>query len=106
LAAAKDASYDVVFVDLAMPNSSGFDVIEQLRAIRFPGEIVLMTGQHQGWIATRAESLGATTTLFKPLDPDEVLAFVSQGEEHAHEAPVVDELDWLSAINVQAAGAS
>ena len=98
LQATEQHVYDVVLVDLAMPNGSGFDVIERLRESGFEGVIVLMTGQHQGWIATRAAALGATNTLFKPLDPDEVMNLVMpQASVEANE-PVDDDLDWLSAI--------
>jgi CheY-like chemotaxis protein len=91
-------AYDLILLDLAMPNLSGFDVIERLRGSGFNGQIVLMTGQHQGWIATRAAILGATTTLFKPLDPNELMDLVMVGTPAAEEEPLADDLDWLSAI--------
>jgi CheY-like chemotaxis protein len=91
-------TYDLVLVDMAMPNLSGLDVIERLRGSGFTGKIVLMTGQHQAWIATRASILGATNTLFKPLDPDEVMDLVMPGAPVLEEEPLADDLDWLTAI--------
>ncbi len=101
LQASTQHTYDLVLVDLAMPNVSGFDVIERLRGSGFSGSIVLMTGQHQGWIATRAASLGATKTLFKPLNPDEVMDLVMP-EAPVEEEPIEDDLDWLNAIALPA----
>ncbi len=81
-----------------MPNGSGFDVIKSRCQSGFDGAIVRMTGQHQDWIATRAETLGATTTLFKPLDPVEVMNLVMPIAPTVEDVPIADDLDWLTGI--------
>ena len=56
---------DLVFLDIAMPVGSGFDLLEQLSEIRF--EIVFMTSYHN--YALEALKYMAMAYLLKPIDP-------------------------------------
>jgi DNA-binding NtrC family response regulator len=57
---------DVVILDLHLPDASGLDVLERLRARG--GSVILLTGQGDIDTAVRAMQLGAEHFLTKPVD--------------------------------------
>ena len=44
LIAARQENYDIVFLDVNLPDGSGLEIIPKLRAVRFPPEIIIITG--------------------------------------------------------------
>lgn len=70
--------FDLVFLDLNMPDINGFEVVEFVRAQ--PGlaslPIVVVTTRGDEGSRTRALGLGATRFLTKPFDPEGILAEV------------------------------
>jgi CheY-like chemotaxis protein len=80
---------EVVFLDLGLPDMSGFEVARQLR--RSPATasalIVAITGHGQTAVVQRCEAAGIDVHLLKPVDPEEiekVLTFPSFEKRHAH----------------------
>ena len=63
----KTAPADVVVVDIKMPRGDGFDLIRQLRAIDSNVPIIVMTGHLSQTVRARAEQLGATIMMEKPI---------------------------------------
>ncbi|MEY2562216.1 MAG: hypothetical protein QOH88_409 [Verrucomicrobiota bacterium] len=66
---------DLILLDLAMPNVSGFQVLESLRANRQSEDqipILVLTGDPTVENKRRALAAGATDLLTKPFDPSEV----------------------------------
>ena len=63
-------SCDLLVLDLAMPDMSGFDVLEQVRGARKNNElpILVITGHDDTDSVVRAFDLGATSFLVKPLN--------------------------------------
>ena len=57
---------DVVILDLRLPEQSGLDALERLRAAG--GAVILLTGQADGETAVRAMELGAEQCLNNPVD--------------------------------------
>jgi len=70
------ASYDLVFLDLNMPDIGGFEVVEfvrgqdELKAL----PIVVVTTRGDESSRTRALAAGATRFMTKPFDPEGILA--------------------------------
>lgn len=64
----KEVSPDLVFLDIAMPMGSGFDLLEGLPNIDF--EIIFVTAYDQ--YAIRAIKFAAVDYLLKPIDPLEL----------------------------------
>ena len=61
------APADGVVVDIKMPRGDGFDLIRRLRAIDPDVPIIVMTGHFSQTGRTRAEELGATVMMEKPI---------------------------------------
>lgn len=69
------APFDLVFLDLNMPDIGGFEVVEFIRGQdelkTLP--IVVVTTRGDESSRTRALSAGATRFMTKPFDPEEIL---------------------------------
>ena len=66
-------SFDVVLLDLRMPDLDGMDVLKTIKQ-RWPNsEVVVITGYPSIDTAKEAVRLGAFNYLAKPLDPNELL---------------------------------
>ena len=65
-------------IDVHMPDMTGFDVIERLadRKERVPA--ILMTGRADSMLRAQAIELGAHTLIDKPIDFDELTAFIDR----------------------------
>ena len=66
---------DLILLDLAMPNMTGFQVLQGLRANRHSEDqipVLVLTGDSSAENKRRALVAGATELLVKPFDPSEV----------------------------------
>jgi two-component system chemotaxis response regulator CheY len=68
---------DVVLLDVTMPDMSGLEVLEQLRAIDPAARVVMATADVQTSTRELALAGGAVGFVTKPLNTDEVLAAVA-----------------------------
>ncbi len=67
----------VVFLDVSLPDVSGWDVLAQLRRLSpEPPQVVLLTGDSAA--IRRAREAGAAAGILKPFDIDEVLNTAAQ----------------------------
>jgi two-component system response regulator RegA len=99
IAAAERESPEMAVVDLRLPDESGLEVVQRLRAIDPTTSIVVLTGY--GSIATALESvrLGATHYLTKPTDADRILAAFQHGlasrpRDLPTEPPSLARVEW------------
>jgi len=87
-----------ITLDLKMADSSGLQLIPQLRRILPDVNIVLLTGYSSIATAVQAIKLGASNYLCKPANTDEILAAFEQQESEAVEvvdSPIsVNRLEW------------
>ena len=65
---------DVIFLDIEMPNESGFDLLKRFESIDF--EIIFTTGFDQ--YALQAIKISALDYVLKPLDVEEIMAAVKK----------------------------
>jgi two-component system LytT family response regulator len=68
---------DLVFLDVEMPDGSGFDLLQKLKPIQF--KVIFITGFED--FAIRAFRFSAIDYLLKPLDPAELVEAVNKAEE-------------------------
>lgn len=80
---------DLIVTDIRMPVCSGLDILDGIRAARWPTPVLIMTGLQTPTVRARAIKLGARL-LIKPLDLEvfknavaELLALPVQQAEHA-----------------------
>jgi DNA-binding response OmpR family regulator len=71
LALLADARPSAVFLDLTLPEMSGWDVLDRLRACADAPPVVLLTADAAA--VRRARQAGAADAILKPFDIDEVL---------------------------------
>src|ERR1035437_526887 len=71
---------DLVFLDIEMPNGSGFDLLEKIKEIDFD---VIFTTAYDHY-AIRAIKFSAVDYLLKPIDPEELILAVKRVENKHH----------------------
>lgn len=66
---AVSGGFDVVFLDVRMPDGNGLEVMKDILEIDFPPEIIVMTGMGDSDGAEKAIRNGAWDYIQKPLSP-------------------------------------
>ena len=66
-------SFDVIFLDVKMPDGSGLDILPRLRNTHFPPEVIIITGIGDSNGAEIAIKNGAWDYLQKPLYPKNII---------------------------------
>ena len=78
----KELRPDLVFLDIQMPNLSGFDVLQQLAPIDF--EVVFVTSYEK--YAIKAIKFSALDYLLKPVDADDLVLAVQKAKKQMNRA--------------------
>lgn len=73
----KQLSPDLVFLDIDMPDGTGFDLLQKLNPITF--KVIFITGYED--FAIKAFRFSAIDYLLKPLDSNELVEAVTKAEE-------------------------
>ena len=77
-----DDSFDLVLLDIWMPNVDGISTLKALRAERPELPVIIMSGGSDKmpleYSSALAETLGATSVLFKPFQRDELLSAIEK----------------------------
>ena len=71
---------DLIFLDLVMPNTNGYEICSQLRKLSFFKQtpIVILTGNDGIVDRVRAKMVGSTDFLGKPAQPEQVLRTIEK----------------------------
>jgi len=76
------AEWDVVLLDVGLPEISGIDVLKQLRASGSLASVVMLTGDDSATTATMCMRAGAFHYLTKPCLPIELASVVESAARH------------------------
>lgn len=92
----KSVNYEVIILDLGLPDMSGLEICKRLRALSIDTPILVLTGTNE--MATRIELLnqGADDFMTKPFDANELRARISTlGRRRARRPPqkIIEYLD-------------
>ncbi len=71
--AAKTDSFDLVFLDILMPQMDGFQVLSRLRTEDIEVPVIILSAVSQREAVMRAFQAGVKSYLIKPLKPDQIL---------------------------------
>jgi len=69
----RESSFDVVVLDVRMPDMDGIEVLRAIKSIAPLSEVVMLTGHACLEVAREGMSLGAFDYLMKPVNIDELL---------------------------------
>lgn len=76
LAQVRSREFDVVLIDLSLPDQDGIEVMRQIRAESPLTPILALSGFMVGDMPKKAMEAGATGTLQKPASPETILLTV------------------------------
>lgn len=74
--------FDVMLLDMDMPNVSGMDILKSIRGKGIETPVVILTGVSDVDLAVRAMKNGAFDYLIKPVDDDKLLEVLDNAMEH------------------------
>ncbi len=77
----EEIPYDVVILDIMMPNIGGLEVLSRIKEVRPSVDVIMMTGLSQIGTAVQAMKLGAFAYISKPFEPDEIELVVQRALE-------------------------
>jgi signal transduction histidine kinase/DNA-binding response OmpR family regulator len=77
LALAAEIRPDLVILDARLPDTSGLDVLRQMREASIVAPVILITAHGSEELAIQFFRLGVRDYLIKPFDPDEMLASIA-----------------------------
>ncbi len=77
---------DVVFMDIGLPDASGFDVMEQILEIDPEAYVVMFSGNSYLDNVTKALNSGAAGFVAKPFKQDALRHYILDGAHHHHKS--------------------
>jgi CheY-like chemotaxis protein len=66
------ALFDLVFLDLIMPEVDGFAVLQQLQVIKYQTPVIVLSALNKQEMVIKAFQMGIKSYLFKPLNPEDI----------------------------------
>ncbi len=77
----EENSYDVIILDIMMPNIGGLEVLRRVKETHPDIDVIMITGLSQIDTAVQAMKLGAFDYISKPFEPDELKLVVQRALE-------------------------
>jgi DNA-binding NtrC family response regulator len=77
----RDNSYDIMILDIMMPNVGGIEVLRQVKETHPDMDVIMITGLSEVDTAVQAMKLGAFDYISKPFEPDEIKLVVQRALE-------------------------
>jgi len=74
----KEKHFDIIFLDIRLPDIDGAHIFEQVKAIDPAATVIMMTGYSEEELVRRAISQGAYTCIYKPFDVERILTVVGE----------------------------
>ncbi len=78
LARVKEKHFDVIFLDIRLPDIDGTQIFEQVKTIDPEVAVIMMTGYSEEELVRRAISQGVYTCIYKPFNVEKILTLVGE----------------------------
>ncbi|UCG13879.1 MAG: sigma-54-dependent Fis family transcriptional regulator, partial [Deltaproteobacteria bacterium] len=78
IALCKISNYDLVFLDVSMPEMDGLETLRSLQAVDEPMDVVMISAFDKAEKAVQSIKLGAYDYITKPFEPDDILSAVDR----------------------------
>lgn len=88
----KEGKFDVIMLDLDMPNVSGMDILKMMRAGGIHTPVVILTGVNDVELAVKCMKRGAFDYLTKPVDDQHLLDVLESAMEHGAVFDTIEQL--------------
>ena len=75
--------FTCLVIDQKMPDMTGLELTEQLRAEGVPTPVILMTAQPDAALVDRIESANTLALLIKPIQQNELMAWIDYARDVA-----------------------
>lgn len=72
-----DSKYDIVFLDIRMPEIDGIETLKQVKKISPETKVIMMTGYSVDEMVHRALEENASDIIYKPFEIDKVLSLIN-----------------------------
>ncbi len=96
---ARHYDYDILILDLMLPDMEGYEVVRRLRAARIDMPVLILSGLSRPQAKVKGLSLGADDFITKPFDKSELLAriqaIVRRSKGFSHPSIVVGPVKLL-----------
>ncbi|HEX78748.1 MAG TPA: response regulator [Dehalococcoidia bacterium] len=76
--AAKQVSFDLIFMDIKMPGINGVQTFREVKKINPQSAVVMMTAYSEEELVRKSICLGAYTCIYKPFDIEKILALMGE----------------------------
>ena len=77
----KNLNFDVVILDVAMPEIDGIDALREIKKLKPLTEVIMLTGQATVETAIEGMKLGALDYLMKPCETEELAEKINKAYE-------------------------
>jgi DNA-binding NtrC family response regulator len=78
IAFCQESNYDLVFLDVAMPEIDGMETLKRLRSLYEPMDVVMISASDKAEKAVQSIKLGAYDYITKPFEPEDILSAVDR----------------------------
>lgn len=81
----KDNSYDVVLLDVKMPEMNGIEALAEIKKLNSDVEVIILTGHASVDVAVEIMRLGGYEYLLKPCPVEELMEKIDAAHERKHD---------------------
>jgi DNA-binding NtrC family response regulator len=97
----KNNAYDLLLLDMDMPNVSGLDILKNIQENSLDIETIVLTGVEDVELAVSAMKLGAMEYLTKPIDNERLLTLINAALEDRKRQKIFDQEDSISTTDLK-----
>lgn len=88
----ENESFDVMLLDMDMPNLSGMDILRHMQAHDIAIPVIVLTGVSDVDLAVKAMKRGAFDYITKPAEDEQLLEVIDQALEHSAVRQTIEQL--------------
>ncbi len=78
----KNSNFDVVLLDVLMPEMDGIETLREIKKIKPETEVIMLTGHASVEVGIEGMKAGAFNYIMKPFDPNELVKEINLACEH------------------------